>query len=216
MEGTKEIISLQVLQNQSYEDSIDISERDSNLCGWNQKLYKELKSPHNSEKLKPIYSRTIPKSCPRPLKSGQVEKEPYNISISPIFSHSPVPSAGMRGNFKPNKSIMYSKNANTPQPYLFNKRQESPNILRSSKYFNNLTLKKFKLKNLRKMKPIDQSLMNYSMTKYIEIFSMMQSPYIKNGKSPILSNKLPLSTAKTLEELLRNTKFHKINKKYSK
>jgi hypothetical protein len=26
MEGTKEIISLQVLQNQSYEDSIDISE----------------------------------------------------------------------------------------------------------------------------------------------------------------------------------------------
>ena len=127
-----------------------------------------------------------------------------------------MPIGALRRKFKPNKSIMHAKNVNTPEPYLFNKRKESPSILKNSNYLNNLTLKKFKLKTLPKMKPADQNSMNISMPRHIEFFSMIQSPYIQNRKSPILSNKLPLSTAQTLEELLRNTKILKINKKCMK
>ena len=213
MEGSKEIISLQVLKNQSYDDSINTSGLDPNICSWNQKLYPELRSPNYSEKLNPIEPRTSTTSCLKPYKFPYVEKEPYNLSITPIISHSPIPIGGLRRKFKPNKSIMHTKNANTPEPHLFNNRKESPNILKNSNYLNNLTLKKFKLKTLPKMKPADKNLMNISMPRHIEFFSMIQSPYIQNMNSPIFSNKLPLSTAKTLEELLRNTKILKINKK---
>jgi hypothetical protein len=216
MEESKEIFSLQVLQNQPFDDSVDISSLDPNLCSWNQKRYPELKSQNFSAKLKPINSRVSPKSCPKAVKNTHGEKEVYNISANAIYSQSPGPSSSLRGNFKANNSILYTKNVKTPEPFPMKKFSETPKNMKGSKNLNSITLRKFKLKLLHKMKPLDQASLNLSNPKYLEFFSQIKSPYIQHRKSPIISNKLPLSTAQTLEELLRNTKIHEINKKYLK
>lgn len=216
MESVKESTSIQALQNEPYLDSIDQSELDPDVCSWNKKLYPKDKLDNISGKLKPISLRSSPKSCPKPSKSLNMEKEPYFMNINNLITNSPTNCSGKRNlSIIRSKNLVEKKKLITPEPCLVKNFQDSPKVVKYSNYLNQLAVRKLKLKQMIKTKPQgSKGFMNFGNNKMLEMFLKANSPYGEPRKTPVLQNRLPLSTAQTLEELLQNTKIQKINKKY--
>ena len=222
MESVKESTSIQALQNEPYQDSIDHSELDPDVCSWNKKLYPDSKLINLSGKLKPISLRSCsPKSCPKPSKRWNIEKkEPYSVNVYTLLANTPTHGLRIRNFSITGQKILPENNKkklNTPEPCLLKISQDSPKIIKYSNYLNHLAVRKLKLKQMIKPKPQgSKGFMNIENSKMLEMFLKAHSPHGEARKTPGLQKRLPLSTAQTLEELLQNTKIGKLNKKYYK
>lgn len=216
MESIKESFSIQALRNEPYQDSSENLDLDPDICSWNQKRYPTLKPFTLSPKLKPTILRSSPKSCPKPTKKLIPDKESFTLSINTLFSKTPKLNSNSR-----NKSISKSNTKKlknfTPEPLFFKQSQDSTKIIKYSNYLNSLMVRKLKLRQINKLKQAENKTMaSASNYKALEMLFKNSSPYSDQRKTPLLRSRLPLTTAQTLEELLKNTKVQEINKRFYK
>lgn len=216
MESIKESFSIQALRNEPYQDSSENLDLDPDICSWNQKRYPIIKPFNLSTKLKPTIQRSSPKSCQKPTKKSSPDKETFTISINTLFSKTPKLNSQSRNRSISKSNIKKDKNL-TPEPFFLKHSQDSPKIIKYSNYLNNLVVRKLKLKQINRMKQVDNRTMaNICNYRALEMLFKNSSPYADQRKTPVLRNRLPLTTAQTLEELLKNTKVQEINKRFYK
>lgn len=214
---TKELSSVQVLNSGIKQDLFEND--DPNICSWNQKRYPDLKPIARASNYSSLYQRSSQQSCPRPVKTQLSEKDPYYLSICTPACNTPQNislSTAKQFNSKKFSNRGYNTNACSPD-LTFSKDFKDPS--RNVKYFsnlNNLTLKKLKSKRTDKGKNVSGEFAFGFNSRVFEILNTVKSPSLEVKKTPFLQNKLPLTTAQTLEELLKFTKIKKINKKYLK
>lgn len=214
---TVESSSIQALKNEPYQEFF--ANADPNICSWNHKRYPELKPITSSSKSSSMHQRFSPRSCPKGSKISTSEKEPYNISIC-----TPVCNTPKLYSFTKVKPYYYKKLVNkgfststaSPDPFFKRDFQESPKLVNYMNYLNNFTMRKLKSKRIKKEKNNSADVVFGLKNKIFEVLNKVKPPSLDSKKTQILRNKLPLSTAQTLEELLSSTKIKKINKKYLK
>lgn len=214
---TIESSSIQALKNEPYQEFFENA--DPNICSWNHKRYPELKPITSSSKSSSMHQRFSPRSCPKGAKLSTSEKEPYNISI-----YTPVCNTPTLNSFTKVKPFYYKKLVNkgfststaSPDPFFNREFQESPKLVKYMNYLNNYTIRKFKAKRISKDKNCSGEMVFGLKNRIFEALNKVKPPSLDSKKTQILQNKLPLSNAQTLEELLSSTKIKKINKKYLK
>jgi len=215
---TKELSSVQALKSRL--DHEYFENDDPNICSWNKKRYPDLKPIARASNHSSHYKRSLHMSCPRAGKTELSKKDPCYLSIcSPVCNTPQIRSLVAAKPFSSKKVAYRGCNTNSCSPDLtYIKDFQDPSKTKP-KYFehlNNLALKKLKANRTNKEKSVSGEYGFGFNSRVFEILNGVNSPGLEIKKTPFLQNKLPLTTAQTLEELLKFTKVKKINKKYLK
>jgi hypothetical protein len=213
-----EKLCLQVLKDAPFTENNEPSDPD--ICSWNQKKYPELKPLKISEKTDSAPRRS-PNPCIKEAKPLNVESHFQSPSQSPVVSKTPTAISSLKRNFYIKKLAVHKFSKDFSIPASPEPRLHRLDLLERAKpatksiYLNNSAFKKLKFKKILKEKPYQYSF-NFTNSKIIEYIGKIKSPCLDVKRTHTLVNKLPLSNAQTLEELLDLTKLIKNNRKYLK
>ncbi|OMJ85675.1 hypothetical protein SteCoe_12946 [Stentor coeruleus] len=230
MDYDKETLSLEVLHAESEKNSPDMQLKDSEICSWSNKIYPIHKNPDVILEISNIHddkhnsSRDPLKSCSRTIRKHKILDQ-GNAYFNEFLSKSPKPRLdynNLRKNKVEKKLAKSKKLISKHQKLDFTELSQSkifieiPQMLKYTNHLNSIQVKKFKRKNVQKDKPLASTRLNFYISpengdKIIDILSKSRSPSPDTKKLPSsLANKLQMYTAKTLEELLANSKLPNI------
>lgn len=216
MDSNTETLCLQLLQNDQFIENSENLDLDPDICSWNQKKYPELKPVRLADKQEKLSHKLSPQSFKKPSKHLSIERDSLTPCINRFTSHTPTGISQLKQNFyvKKLKNHDFCKNSASPEPRLgknFHEIVKNSNKSNYLNYLNGYTIKKIKFKKMKKEKP-HQFSFNFTNNKVLEFLSKIKSPCLDVKRTHTLNNKLPLSNAQNLEELLNLTKMSKIRK----
>ena len=215
MDSNIETLCLQLLENDQYCDPENL-DLDPEICSWNKKKYPELKPVRLGDKQEKFSPKLSPQAFTKPCKNFNLDRDSQVPCINRYASNTPTAISQLKQNFYVKKLVNHDfcKNSASPEPRLAKNFHEIGKISNKSNYLNYLNgymIKKIKFKKMKNEKPYQFSY-NFTNSKVLEFLSKIKSPCLDVKRTHTLNNKLPLSNAQNLEELLNLTKMSKIRK----
>lgn len=235
MESFKESLMLEASEEELQQNPSGIFKLDPDICSWNSKKYPSVKTPDqvrvgiSNRKYLDSHRKTRKKSEIQDLKKKILKSDLNNIILLNSTPGSPSPESN---SFKSRLclSMKNSKMLQSKKPNVISFAEYSNQIIEKPKYFNyfnmpkQLTQKRSKgrsVKSVNKERPYTRNpLFDFQQKipeKFNEIITVARTQSPPPYKHPQrLREKLPIYMAKTLEELLTNSKLPEIASKKSR